>query len=329
MTSEAGTQHIVFLDRSAIRVRLRTPSFAHTWVDFPHTEDALVVERLASASIAITNRVSIGADVLDAAPGLKLVAVSATGYDHVDIAACEACGVAVCNVRHWSISVPEHVFALTLALRRQLPAYRDALVAGCWENSPTYCALLEPMPRTLAGSTLGLIGYGMLARSVERIASAFGVAVLIAERRGATTVRPGRAAFDDVIRASDVLVVLCPLTDETRGLIGRAELAQMKRDALLINCARGGIVDEAALFEAVSSGRIGAATDVLSVEPPRNGNPLLTRPLPNLIVTPHVAWASVESLNELARVLIENIEAFVGGMPRNLVTRSGSAVQQA
>lgn len=317
---EKTVERIVFLDRNAIRVPLPQPEFAHEWIEYPHTENSAATERLRGATIAITNRVPITGSILDQVPTLRLIAAAATGYDHIDVRACASRGVAVCNIRNWSISVPEHVFAMALSLRRQLPAYREALAAGAWEKSSTYCVLLEPMPRTLAGSTLGLIGYGELAKRVERIASGFGMHTLVAERREATAIREGRTPFKEVLSRSDVLVVLCPLTRETRGLVGQAELAMMKREAILINCARGGIVDEAALLSALLSGSIsGAATDVLSEEPPSNGSPLLAQSLPNLIVTPHIAWASVESLNELARGLISNLEAYVAGKPTNLV----------
>jgi glycerate dehydrogenase len=314
-------EQIVFLDRNAIRVPLRSPSFPHEWKEYPHTPPDEVAARLRNATVAITNRVPITAEILDAAPSLRLIAVSATGFDHIDIAACRTRNVAVCNVRGWSISVPEHVFAMTLALRRQLLDYRTAIEAGQWQKSPTYCLLLDPMPLALSGSTMGLIGYGVLAQRVGVIARAFGMEVLIADRKGEKTLRPGRTRFEDVLARSDVLTVLCPLTDETRNLIGREEIALMRRDALLINCARGGIVEEEALAEALRQRTIGgAATDVLAEEPPKNGNPLLDLQLPNLIVTPHIAWASVQSLEALAEQLIGNIEAFVAGAPRNLVT---------
>lgn len=317
-------QRVVFLDRQAIRVPLRPPAFAHQWAEYPHTPPALSAERLRGATIAITNRVPIDGATLDAAPTLRLIAVSATGYEHVDVADCHARGIAVCNVRDWSISVPEHVFALLLALRRQLPAYGVAVAAGRWQASPTYGFLLEPLPRTLRGGTLGLIGYGALGRQVAALAAAFGMEVLVAERRGAEAVRPGRTPFPAVLGRSDALVVLCPLTAETRGLIGAAELAAMRPTALLINCARGGIVDEGALAAALVAGKLGGAgVDVLSGEPPAAGNPLLDLRLPNLIVTPHMAFASIESLETLAEQLIGNLEAFVAGTPRNLVHDAG------
>ncbi len=314
-------QRIVFLDRRAIRVPLRAPAFPQHWSEYPHTPPELIAARLRGATIAITNRVPLDGATLDAAPTLRLIAVSATGYEHVDVAACHARGIAVCNVRDWSISVPEHVFALLLALRRHLPAYGAAIAAGRWQASPTYGFLLEPLPRALRGGTLGLIGHGALGRRVAALAAAFGMRVLIAERRGADIVRPGRTPFPAVLAQSDALVVLCPLTAETRHLLGAAELALLRRDAILINCARGGIVDEQALADALVAGKLGGAgVDVLSDEPPVTGNPLLELRLPNLIVTPHMAFASTESLEALAEQLIGNLEAFAAGTPRNLVT---------
>ncbi|CAM3605190.1 Glycerate dehydrogenase [Deinococcus saxicola] len=314
-------RNVVFLDRRAISVPLRPPAFAHEWREYPHTPPELIIERLQGAHIAITNRVPITRAVLEAVPTLALVAVCATGSEHVDVAACSERGVAVCNVRDWSVSVPEHVFALLLALRRQLPAYMGAVAAGQWQASPTYGFLLPPLPITLGGTALGIIGYGALGRRVAALAGAFGMTVLIAEHRGAATVRGDRTPFETVLAQSQALVVLCPLSDQTRGLIGAAELAQMPRDALLINCARGGIVDEAALAGALERGELaGAGVDVLSREPPTAGNPLLDLKLPNLILTPHMAFASVQSLETLAEQLIGNLEAFVAGPPRHLVT---------
>jgi glycerate dehydrogenase len=228
----------------------------------------------------------------------------------------------VCNVREWSVSVPEHVFALMLALRRQLPAYQQAVSAGRWQASPTYGFLLEPLPITLSGTSLGIIGYGALGQRVAAIAQAFGMETLIAEHKGATPLRSGRTSFETVLAQSEVLVILCPLTEQTRNLIGAAELARMKPDALLINCARGGIVDETALAGALRRGELGGAgVDVLVQEPPPEGNPLLDLKLPQLIVTPHMAFASVQSLEALAEQLIGNLEAFVQGQPRNVVIK--------
>lgn len=313
-------ERIVFLDSEGLPAKLRKPQFFHEWCEYPTSAPEVVVERLRDATIAIIDRVFLGEAELAQLPRLKLIAVAATGFDNVDIEACRRRGIAVANVRNWSRSVPEHVFALILALRRGLLSYHDAVQGGAWLRAENYTLLLEPMPLSLSGSTLGLIGYGGLGRAVALLAQAFGMKVLIAERKGAGTIRDGRTSFGDVLAESSVLVVLCPLTEETRGLIGSAELAGMPRHSLLINCARGGIVDEQALATALQRGDIaGAGVDVLSEEPPRAGNPLLTLKQPNLIVTPHVAWASVQSLQTLADQLIDNIEAFVAGTPRNIV----------
>lgn len=217
--------------------------------------------------------------------------------------------------------MPEHVFALILSLRRQLPSYQQAVASGRWQASPTYGFLLEPLPGTLYGATMGVIGYGALGRRVADLARGFGITTLIAERRGAVHIRAGRTPFGEVLAESHVLVILCPLNDDTRDLIGAPELAAMRRDALLVNCARGGIVDEAALARALDRGELGGAgVDVLSEEPPTAGNPLLEPNLPNLILTPHMAFASIRSLETLAERLIGNLEAYAAGRPRNLVT---------
>jgi glycerate dehydrogenase len=316
-------EKIVFIDKGASRVVLqRKPAFPHEWQEYSHTPPELVAERLRGATIAITNRAPIPAEAIAGASStLRLIVAGATGYDHVDVAACNTHGVAACNTRGWAITVPEHVFSLILALRRNLLGYRQAVEEGQWQKSPNFGVLLDPLPRALTGSTLGIIGYGALAKQVATIGEAFGMNVLAAERKGASVVRPGRSSFEQVVTQSDILVLLCPLTEETRGMIGATELASLRPDALLINCARGGVVDEAALADALIQGKIGGAgVDVLQEEPPRNGSPLLDLNLPNLIVTPHVAWASQESLQIQAEQMIRNIEAFVAGNPRNIVT---------
>jgi glycerate dehydrogenase len=313
-------EHIVFLDRASLIADLRAPAFPYRWTDHDATPPELTAARLRDASIAVVNKVRIGAEVLDAVPGLKLVAVAATGVNNVDLDACRAHGVAVCNIRGYAEhTVPEHVFMLLLALRRNLVSWRQSLRAGAWQRAEMFCLFDHPM-HDLHGSTLGLIGYGSIGQGVERLAQAFGMRVLIAEHRGATAIRPGRHAFDDVLAQADAISLHTPLTEATRNLIGAAEFARMKPSTVLINTARGGVVDEAALIDALTSGRIaGAATDVLAVEPPRAGNPLLDLDLPNLLVTPHVAWSSREAMQSLGDQLIDNIEAFVDGTPRNLV----------
>ncbi|MCA1594287.1 MAG: D-2-hydroxyacid dehydrogenase [Acidobacteria bacterium] len=269
-------ERIVFLDRDTLRADVRPPAFAHEWHDYGETRPEEILERLREATIAVTNKVSLRAEVLRQLSQLKMIAVAATGVDIVDLDYCQEHGVTVSNVRGYARhTLPEHVLMLALALSRQLVAYRADLRAGAWQRAAQFCLLDHPI-RDLHGSTLGIIGYGSLGRGVERLARAFGMDVLIAEHRGAAGVREGRTALDEVLRLADVLTLHTPLTEETRQLIGRAELALMKRTALLINCARGGVLDEEALAEALRAGVIaGAGVDVLSREPPREGNPLL------------------------------------------------------
>lgn len=311
---------IVFLDRATLSVPVRVPDVAHRWVEYPATAPEDAAARLYEASVAITNKVRITAEVLQAAPQLKLVAVAATGYNNVDLEACRARGVTVCNVRDYSlVGVPEHALMLMLALKRQLLAYRADLQAGAWQRSSSFCLLDHPL-HDLNGSVLAIIGRGALGQAMGRIAAALGMRVIFAERKEAKVIRSGYVSFEDALRQADVLSLHCPLNAETSGLIGERELALMKPDAVLINTGRGGLVDEAALVAALQAGRLGGAgVDVLTEEPPRNGNPLLDVSLPNLIVTPHVAWASVETVQRLADQLIDNVTAFLKGAPRNVV----------
>jgi glycerate dehydrogenase len=313
-------ERIVFLDRDTLRARVRPPAFAHEWTDYNETGESEAVERLRDATIAITNKVPLRASALAQLPRLKLIAVAATGTDIIDLHAARERGLVVSNVRGYAqTAVAEHVFALALALSRSLVGFREDLARGEWQRAPHFCLHTRPV-RDLGGRTLGVVGYGSLGRAVATLGRAFGMKVLIAERRGAERVREGRAPFEEVLTGSDVLTLHAPLTQETRGMIGAEELGRMRVDALLINCGRGGLVDERALCEALQAGAIaGAGVDVLSREPPRDGNPLLEVQLPNLLVTPHVAWASTEAMQALADQLIDNLEAFVRGVPMNLV----------
>jgi glycerate dehydrogenase len=313
-------ERIVFLDRDSIQARIRAPAFAHAWQDHPATAPTQVVERLHEASIAITNKVRLDAAALAQLPALRLIAVCATGTDNVDLAYCRAHAIAVANIRNYAVhAVPEHVFMMILALRRNLIAYRADLRAGRWQQADQFCLFTQPI-HDLHGSTLGVIGHGALGQAVAKLAAVFGMRVLIAEHKGASTARAGYAAFDTVLREADVLTLHAPLTPATRHLIGEQELRHMKPEALLINAGRGGLVDEHALARALQAGIIaGAGIDVLSSEPPRQGNPLLDLDLPNLIVTPHVAWASGEAMQIMADQLVDNIEAFVAGRRQNRV----------
>lgn len=312
---------IVFLDRNTLRANIRRPAFAHEWQEYAETNGSReVLERLRAATIVITNKVPLREAELAQLPELKFIAVAATGVDIIDLEYCRRRALPVSNVRNYAPhSVPEHVFALILALRRNLFSYREAIRSGAWQRASTFCLLDYPISE-LHESTLGIIGYGALGRAVEKLALGFRMRVLVSEHKDAKEIRPDRTSFEETLRSSDILTLHCPLTAETRNLIDTEELEKMQRHALLINTARGGLVNEAALAVALQSCLIaGAGFDVLSHEPPRDGNPLLDLNLPNFILTPHIAWASREAMQTLADQLIANIEAFIAERPQNLV----------
>ncbi|VXB10979.1 D-2-hydroxyacid dehydrogenase [Massilia sp. 9I] len=311
---------IVFLDRDSLQARVRSPAFAHDWQDYPGTQEDEVVARLAGATVAITNKVPLRAAAIERLPDLKMVAIAATGTDNVDLAACRARRIAVANIRNYSlVSVPEHCFALLLALRRNLAAYMDDVAAGRWERSTRFCLLDHPIG-DLAGSRLGIVGYGALGRKVAQLGRAFGMEIAATARAPLNEADVLQLPLDELLASSDVVSLHLPLNEQTRHLIGARELGLMKRHALLINTARGGLVDEAALAEVLLGGTIGGAGfDVLSKEPPDPGNPLLRLRLPNFILTPHVAWASGGAMQTLADMLVDNIEAWAAGQPKNLV----------
>jgi glycerate dehydrogenase len=313
-------EHIVFLDASTCIADIRRPKFDHHWQDFPATAPEQIVERLRDATVAITNKVLLSRAILEQLPKLKMVAVAATGVNNVDIECCRERGIVVCNIRNYSVhTVPEHVFMLVLALRRNLLAFHADVRNGAWQKSEQFCLFTHPL-HDLHGSTLGIVGHGAIGKAVAHIAAAFGMKVLIAEHKGASNIRSGYTAFDTVLQDSDVITLHLPLNEQTRHLIGTAEFARMKSGALLINTARGGLVDEAALLDVLRSGRIGGAGfDVLENEPPTEGHPLLDLDMPNFILTPHIAWSGRQAMQILADQLIDNIEAWAAGTPRNRV----------
>jgi glycerate dehydrogenase len=317
---DLNLEQIVFLERNTFDAEFQRPQFDHQWIEFGETEPGQIVDRLQDATIAICNKLPLREPDLLRLPKLKLIAVAATGVDNIDLNYCRSRGIAVCNARNYAKhSLPEHVLMLMLALRRNLIAYTRDVKDRKWEQAKQFC-LLNHTINDLHGSKIGIIGYGSLGKAVADLLGSIGMQVLIAERKHFTTTRDGRTEFSEVLQLSDVLTLHCPLTEETRNLIDADELQMMKREAILINTARGGLVREEALVEALQSGIIaGAAFDVLSEEPPRRGNILLDQDLPNLIITPHIAWASREAMQTLADQIIDNIEAFIRGEPKNLV----------
>ncbi|MBH5328615.1 D-2-hydroxyacid dehydrogenase [Eikenella sp. S3360] len=309
--------NIVFLDRDTLPARPLTFNFPHTLREYPATAPEELNQRLAGAQIAITNKVSIRAEHLAANPQLKLIAVAATGFDHIDVAAAKAAGVTVCNVRNYSSeSVAQHAFMMLLALIRHLPACMRDIAAGAWQQSPQFVHFNAPM-HDLGGKTLAIFGRGNIGRTLAGYAQAFGMHVLWGEHKNAATVREVYTPFQAALRQADAVSLHCPMTPDTRHMIGEAELRLMKPGAILINTGRGGLADEQAVFQALEQGRLGGAGfDVLSQEPPRQGNPLLAS-LPNLIVTPHIAWTSQEALLNMTEILEANINAFAAGRPQN------------
>ncbi len=289
---------------------------------------ATLAERLHDAEVVIVNKVVLDAGVLGFAPRLQLICCAATGTDNVALDAARARGIAVANIRDYCApSVTQHVFALVLALTQRLREYDDLLASGAWAASRSFCLLDYPF-HELRGRTFGVVGVGALGRSVAQLAQAFGMEVIAARRPYAAFSPAGeaatngirRVAFAELLARSHVVSLHCPLTAETRGLIGPGALDRMRRDALLINTARGALVDPAALLRALRERRIaGAGIDVLEREPPATDDALVTARLANLIVTPHIAWAAREARQRALEEIARNIEAFLSGTRRNRV----------
>jgi len=321
---------VVFLDRDTIspETTLRSFAFPHTLTVHARSRPEQVAERIADADIVIVNKVPIRADALASAPRLRMIALAATGSDNVDLSECKRRGIVVSNIRGYATrSVPEHVFALMFALRRSIVAYHQSVKAGRWQQADQFCYFDYPI-RDLEGSTLGIIGAGALGQSVARIGRALGMRVLFAAHKGRTDMGALYTPFDTVLAESDVITLHCPLTTHTQHLLGAAEFAKMHRKPLLINTARGALIDDHALADALHQGLVsGAGIDVTVPEPPPANHPLMgLLDLPNFILTPHVAWASAEAAQALADQLIDNIEAFVQGSPRNVLTGAAPAV---
>jgi glycerate dehydrogenase len=279
-----------------------------------------VAERIADAEIVFTNKIRLTRELLEHAPKLEFIALTATGTDNIDTECAKKHGIGVANIRHYCTqSVVEHVFGVLLSLTHSIGQYRQSVRAGDWQRSTDFCMLHYPV-KELSAMTLGIVGYGALGQGVARIAREFGMNVLVAARPGTDSVPNDRVGFDELLAESDVISLHCPLTDETRNLFGAREFRAMKNSAILINTARGGLIDSRALADALSSGEIGAAAiDVLPKEPPIDGDPLLDYEGDNLIVTPHIAWATDEARQNAIDELAANTRAFLGGVERNRV----------
>lgn len=325
--TDGTAKRIVFLDRATIgpSVDVTRPAFAHEWVEYDRTAPEQVADRLANADIAITNKAPIGAEELSRAPNLKMISIAATGYDIVDLDACRTRGIIVSNVRGYAVNtVPEHVFSLILALRRSIVGYRRDVANGEWQRARQFCFFNHPIS-DLRGSRLGIVGEGVLGQSVAAIGkNGFGMDVVFLDHDNVGDEVRRTGAFvskDELIETSDVITLHCPLLPSTRDMFGIEQFRKMKSTAIIVNTARGGLIQDAALAEAVNDALIGgAAIDVLSVEPPADDHPffkLLEKP--NFILTPHVAWASDQAMQTLWHQVIAHIENYHAGTPSNVI----------
>jgi len=289
-----------------------------------------VDERIAGCEFILTNKLNISRARMRAVPGLRFIGLTATGTNNVDLEAARELGIAVCNIREYcTVSVVQHVLGVMLLLTHRLREYGQAAIDGTWANCEQFSVPGAPI-RELTGKVLGIIGFGALGRAVAKAAqAALGMRVLVAQRPGTSSGRepdttsiigPVRVTLDELLRSADVLSLHCPLTPATTGLIGKRELSLMKPEALLINTARGALVDLEALVSALRSGDLGgAAIDVLPQEPPVNGSPLFAPDIPNLLVTPHIAWAAFEARQRAVDELALNVEDFLRGGRRGRV----------
>ncbi|THA15090.1 2-hydroxyacid dehydrogenase [Rodentibacter pneumotropicus] len=307
---------IVFLDSTAIpkHIPIPRPNFEHKWIEYAHTSADQTIERAKNADIVITSKVIFDRKTLEQLPKLKLIAITATGTNNIDLIAAKELGIEVKNVTGYSsVTVPEHVMGLIFSLKHSLAGWLRDQTSAKWGESQQFCYFDYPIT-DVRGSTLGVFGKGCLGSEVGRLAQALGMNVLYAEHKDATTCREGYAPFYEVLKQADIVTLHCPLTKTTENLINAETLSQMKKGAFLINTGRGPLVDETALLNALTSGHLGgAALDVMIKEPPEKDNPLIlaAKTMPNLIITPHIAWASDSAVTTLVKKVTQNMEDFV------------------
>ena len=287
---------------------------------YADTGSAQLAARIRDAEFVFANKIRLTDTVLNSAARLRFIGLTATGTDNVDLDSARERGIAVCNIRGYCTqSVVEHVFGSLLLLTHSLPRYHASVRAGEWQRASDFCILTHPI-RELSAMTLGIVGYGTLGRGLARIGAAFGMQILVSARPGSGTVPAGRIALDDMLERADAISLHCPLNEQTHGLFGVDQFRRMKSTAFLINTARGGLVDSAALVAALENREIaGAIIDVLAEEPPVGGDPLLDYDGDNLLMTPHIAWASDSARQNAIDELGANVGAFLRGERRNRV----------
>ena len=311
----------VFLDYSTVGSGLDTSPLTSLLPElefFDATSDGQVLDRIRDAEFVFANKVRLGDDLIGAAPKLRFIGLTATGADNINLDSARRHDVAVCNIRGYCTrSVSEHVFGVLLMLAHNLHRYAADVRGGAWQQSQNFCLLTHPV-RELSSMTMGIVGYGELGSSVAGKAREFGMEVIVSARPGSDAIPDDRVAFEELIERADVISLHCPLTDATHGLFGEREFERMKSTSILINTARGGLVDSAGLAAALRNGEIAAAAvDVLPEEPPINGDPLLDYDGDNLLVTPHIAWSTDRARQESIIELAANIGAFLKGEKRN------------
>ncbi|QCJ71535.1 glycerate dehydrogenase [Providencia heimbachae] len=314
---------IVFLDYDTFPdgIKIKKIKQDYELIFYNRTTSEEIIERVKDADVIITNKVKVSKEVVSSAKKLKFISVAATGTDVIDIKACNDNNIAVSNIRNYAINtVPEHTFSLILALRRNLICYSQSVENGRWQEANQFC-YFDYSINNLSGSTLGIIGDGVLGKAVADIAKAFGMKVLFSTYKGTNNMGPLYTPFEDVIIQSDIISIHCPLLNSTKNLINYDEFSKMKPSSILINTARGGIVNEEALYDALINKKIqGAGFDVCTEEPPiANSHIMKLTKLPNFILTPHISWASFESIQLLSDMMMDNIDAFLSGSPQNLV----------
>ena len=324
-TNSAPNQipNVVYLDRDGLpaRITIPQPNTPHVWQNFGQTAPDQRIARCQNATVVVTNKVPIDAAVLDACPSIRHIAVTATGYNIIDLDACAKHGVSVSNIPSYAATtVAEHVMACTLSLRRQVIQYRQRVIDGAWQKSATFCVFDKPITM-LAGATLGIIGFGEIGRATAQMAAAMGMNVIYTSRQIYDVNFAQHVSLNELLQRSDVVSVHCALNEDTHNLLDAPELAKMPDHAILINTARGGIVNEAAAASAIKNATLGGlAFDVLVQEPPQHSPLLEIADRSNVIITPHIAWASDEAMQTLANIVSANVDAYLRGTPQNLVS---------
>lgn len=319
-----NSKRIVYLDRSGLPERfiVRQPKLDHEWLDYPKSRPDEVIERSQGANVLISNKVAITEDILVACPSVKHIAVSATGFNIIDINACQRLGVSVSNIPSYAATtVAEHTITSALCLRRSLNSYRHKVIDGEWQHSDSFC-LFGPAIKDINGATFGIIGFGELGQATAQKAQALGMKVIFCSKSQHQSDIAKQVSFDELIEQSDIISLHCSLNEDTQNLINLAQLKRMKPHCLLINTARGGVANERDVVTAIEQNIIGGvAFDVLIKEPPTNDSPLLSiANRDNVILTPHIAWASEQAMQSLADILADNVEGFLLGKPQNIIS---------